>query len=263
MNDPSSIEVPIIAEDPFYWLINKPAGLLTQAPQGIASVESTFREQIKVRDSHPGAPFIGLPHRLDRSTSGVMLVARNQRSLARLGLQFQSRKINKFYLAVLSTPTDGATVPSERARWSNFVRKVQGRPFAEVASEGEPGAKLAELDIRFVASAGDRHLALIQLLTGRMHQIRIQAAARNMAVVGDTLYQQLFSGDRVAETEYEPSQVIALHSLRMEFRHPKSAKQMSATADLPSTWSQWSQQMHEESTQLVKRSCGQQAGWQL
>lgn len=263
MDDQSSREVPIIAEDPFYWLINKPAGLLTQAPQGITSVETTLCEQIRVRDSHPGAPFIGLPHRLDRSTSGAMLIARNQRSLARFGLQFQSRKINKFYIALLSASAAEARLPSEKTRWSDFVRKVPDRPFAEVAAEGEPGAKLAELDIRILASAGDKHLALIQLLTGRMHQIRIQAATRKMAVVGDTLYEQLSAADRAAETEYESSQEIALHSLRLEFRHPKTAKQMSATADLPPTWPGWAGQLQQQSTELVERSTGEFAAWQL
>ncbi|GAB5402205.1 MAG: RluA family pseudouridine synthase [Aureliella sp.] len=254
-------KIPIIAEDPFYWLINKPAGLLTQAAAGIDSVETQLRHQIKERDNHQGNPFVGLPHRLDRSTSGVMMVARNSRALSRFGQQFQSRKVNKFYLALLK----GELAPGT-ARWTDSVRKVQDRPLAEIVESTEQGARTAELDIKVIGSSDGVSLALIQLHTGRMHQIRIQAMHRGHAVVGDSLYEHLFEhrASGVQEGDYPVSDRVALHALRLEFRHPKTALPTSATAPIPEYWSEWSAKLAEPTKRLYQQSStDNQATWSL
>ena len=75
----------ILLEEPHFIVINKPSGLFSQSAPGIENVQSMLIEQLAKRDNHPGQPFIGLPHRLDRGTSGVMLLARNQRALKRFG----------------------------------------------------------------------------------------------------------------------------------------------------------------------------------
>lgn len=204
--------IPIVYEEPHFLLVNKPAALFSQAPPGIDSLQARLIAQLKARDQHPGEPFVGLPHRLDRGTSGIMLIARNQRALKRFGQQFQSRKVIKHYLAVVEGvlasasaacghQSDGsaaqerqrsATLPATQ-RWEDYVRKIPDLPRAEVVSSDAEGAKLAIALVDClcrVAADGvaTQSLLKVQLETGRMHQIRVQAAARGLPVVGDASY---------------------------------------------------------------------------
>src|SRR5690349_15735187 len=109
----------ILHEEAHFLLINKPSGLFSQSAPGIDNVQELLIAQLAERDHHPGRPFIGLPHRLDRGTSGVMLLARNQRALKRFGEQFHSRKVAKFYMAVV----EGEMSPG-RVTLSDYLRKV-------------------------------------------------------------------------------------------------------------------------------------------
>ena len=216
-------------------LVAKPAGLFTQAAPGVPSLEEQLVEQLRARDQHPGRPFVGLPHRLDRATSGVLLIARNQRALARFGQQFQSRKVIKYYVAIV----EGTLAPGVHV-WDDYLRKVADQPRAEVVAAETVGAKLAQLRIEALASDEERTLALIQLLTGRMHQIRLQAAHRGHPIVGDRLYgstniitNQSTALSDVTERREEPH---ALHAFRLGFHHPQTAVAMSVEAPLPQFW---------------------------
>ena len=82
--------IEILLESSWFLVINKPSGILTQAVPGIESVQTILVKQLQARDAVAATPFIGIPHRLDRPTSGAMIVARNQRSLRRLSDQFAS-----------------------------------------------------------------------------------------------------------------------------------------------------------------------------
>lgn len=209
-------------------LVNKPAGLLTQAVDGIDSLQTLLAAQLKIRDQHPGQPFIGLPHRLDRATSGVVLIAKNQRSLGRFGDQFHHRLVQKFYLAWVEGELDDA-----ECQWSDYVRKVDDQPLAEIVSAETPGGKLAEMQVQRIASHAGQSLALVKLLTGRMHQIRIQFASRGLPVVGD---EQYGSTIRLSDAEDIRRRPQGLHALRLEFRHPQTAVATSATAPIPEYW---------------------------
>ncbi len=223
--------LPIVYEESHFLLVNKPAGLFSQAAPGVPSLEEHLTAQLKQRDGHAGKPFVGLPHRLDRATSGIMLVARNQRALARFGAQFQSRKIQKFYLALVE-----GVLPSDVQTWEDHVRKIENQPQAEIVAPDQPGAKQAQLLVRSLLADGGRSLLLVQLLTGRMHQIRVQAAHRGFPVVGDRLYgsQSPWLDDDEGRDPRESAQ--ALHALRLEFRHPQTGKQMAHTAPPPAAW---------------------------
>jgi 23S rRNA pseudouridine1911/1915/1917 synthase len=224
----TELVITILYEEPHFMLVNKPAGLLTQAVEGIESLQTRLAEQIKIRDQHPGLPFIGLPHRLDRGTSGVVLIARNQRALRRFGDQFHHRLVQKFYLAWVE-----GEMGSVECQWSDYVRKVEDQPLAEIVSADAPGAKLAEMQVQQIASCDGQSLALIRLLTGRMHQIRVQFASRGLPVVGD---QQYGSQVRLSDHEELRLRPHGLHALRLEFRHPQTAIFISATAAIPEYW---------------------------
>lgn len=240
--------IPILLDDQHFMIVNKPAGLFSQAAAGIASVETQLAQQLKLRDAHPGTPFIGLPHRLDRSTSGAMLVARNQRSLARFGAQFQSRKVGKLYLAILV-----GSVADDFATWSDRIRKLEGEPRAEIVPPEAEGGRQASLAMRVLARSAKHSLVLVQLHTGRMHQIRVQAASRGLPVLGDPTYGEILAG---SQTEYSSAIPIGLHAMRLEIRHPKTAKQISCTADLPEAWQDYVPELVSKQREIVRRSAG-------
>lgn len=225
-------QLTILHEEAHFLVIDKPVGLFSQAATGIESVQTRLTAQLKQRDQHPGIPFIGLPHRLDRGTSGVMLIARNQRALSRFGEQFQSRKIGKYYLAAVV-----GQIADQTHRWSDFVRKIPDQPLAEVCSQATAGARLADLTVRPLVQAGGVSLLLVHLLTGRMHQIRIQAASRGVHILGDTTYggPEFFDLQSSEAVDGELAS-LTLHALRLEIRHPQTAKPMAFTAATPAFW---------------------------
>ncbi len=259
------LPIPIVYEEPHFLLVNKPAALFSQAAAGIDSLQARLIAQLKARDQHPGEPFVGLPHRLDRGTSGIMLIARNQRALKRFGQQFQSRKVVKHYLAVVegapvSADAGGAhghgdstqiplasSVLQSGLRWEDYLRKIADVPQAEVVSADTEGAKLAVARVDWLCSASAEHVATqsllkIQLETGRMHQIRVQAASRGWPVVGDASYGARLpwssgsQGSPTSDTHGHPP--IALHAWSLEFRHPQTAKAMRCVAPVPDNWQQ-------------------------
>ena len=256
------IPIPIIYEEPHFLLVNKPAALFSQAPVGIDSLQTRLVNQLKQRDQHPGEPFIGLPHRLDRGTSGIMLIARNQRALKRFGEQFQSRKVIKHYLAVVEgeySPTAAPSAPAPQ-RWEDYLRKIPDKPQAEVVAADVEGAKLAVANVECLQIAAGQSLLRVQLETGRMHQIRIQAASRGLPVVGDASYGAKLTWQATVEP-FDPSRIaplsdtphvprdadnanahlhppVALHAWSLEFRHPQTAKSMRLVAPVPANWQQ-------------------------
>ncbi len=219
----------ILLEEPHFIVINKPSGLFSQSAPGIENVQVMLSEQLAQRDSHPGVPFIGLPHRLDRGTSGVMLLARNQRALKRFGEQFHSRKVAKHYMAVVE-----GQMPTERQTLSDYLRKIPEKPLAEIVSADAEGAKLAEMIVQPRVVAQRYTLVDIELLTGRMHQIRLQLASRGFPVVGDWSY-----GSSQTFGPLDPEgfrQCLALHCRCLEFRHPQTAKPIRVVAPVSKPW---------------------------
>ena len=225
--------IEILLESPWFLVINKPSGVLTQAVPGIESVQTMLVGQLQSRDSAAATPFIGIPHRLDRPTSGAMVVARNQRSLRRLSDQFASRKVNKIYHAIVPRISETAQV-----EWRDSMRKVTDEARAELVSASEEGAKEAVLRFhvvdQFVLGQNAVSLVEIALETGRMHQIRLQFASHGHPILGDVLYgsEVVWLGSPPGERESP----IALHARSIEFRHPQNAELVSQIAPYPAGW---------------------------
>lgn len=227
--------IEILLEDPWFLVINKPPHLLSQALPTISSVQAELIKQLA--DRMPSTPFVGIPHRLDRMTSGVMVIARNQRALKRLCEQFASRKVIKHYLAWVH-----GIVP-ESARWQDTMRKVPDQPRAEMVTADSEDGRIAALSFerlqhreaiadRQCDPRGSRSLVKIELETGRMHQIRLQFGARGHAILGDALYgSDCTWGERRSDWREPP---IALHAFRLQFFHPKTGEATSVIAKPPS-----------------------------
>jgi 23S rRNA pseudouridine1911/1915/1917 synthase len=225
----------VLYEDNHCLALSKPAGLLTQGvPPGIPTLEAHARAYLKEKYHKAGHVYLGIPHRLDRPVSGVVLFARSSKAAARLAEQFRNRSVAKVYLGLVE---HSGNPPPEEGEWSDFLRKIQAEARSEVVAAGHPEGKLATL--RFRRIAADERCALLRLepLTGRMHQIRVQSASRGWPIFGDVLYGATTSFGAPAELPRD--RVIALHGWRLTFLHPIRYEPVTVTAPLPNEWGPW------------------------
>lgn len=208
--------------------IAKPAGLATQAPPGLPSAEAWLRGRLA-----PTA-YVGVPHRLDRAVSGVLLLAVTPRAARKLSRQFERREIAKIYLALLTGPSVDAVTETGETLWRDRIAKITDEPRARIAASDEPGARDAETRVRFLGrpSAGVLGVRL-EPLTGRMHQLRVQAAARGLPIVGDTLYGALPEPDAPADPRRRP---IALHAWCITYADPDTGETIRVEAPPPPGW---------------------------
>jgi 23S rRNA-/tRNA-specific pseudouridylate synthase len=158
-----------------------------------------------------------------------MVFARHVRAARRLCDQFASRLVQKTYWAAV----EGRVEPLA-GTWVDHIRKIPGEARAEIVAESEPDAKLAVLHYRVLAEFEFGSLLEIELETGRTHQIRVQAAARDFTILGDQLYGSaaLFG----PPTDNPRERAIGLHARSLEFRHPMTRQPVTITAALPTYW---------------------------
>ncbi len=229
-------EPTILCEDGPLLVLNKPAGMLTQGvPDGpVPTVEAWAKAYLKQKYGKPGNVYLGIPHRLDRPVSGVIVFARNSKAAARLAEQFRDRTIHKEYLCV----TDGVPSPPTQ-RLVDWLLKDPEQAHVTVTDEHTCGAKAAELTYEVLQTANGKALVRIALHTGRMHQIRVQLGHRGWPVAGDRQYgaPQAFPG--VEDGDRPHPTIIALHAARLELSHPIRYDRLTLQAPLPETWQQF------------------------
>jgi RluA family pseudouridine synthase len=210
-------------------VVMKPAGLLTQAPPGIDSTEARIKNWLRAREGKSGNIYLGVPHRLDRPVSGVMVFARHERAARRLSRQFELRTVRKVYWACVS----GIVEPAE-GTWTDMILKIVGQPRAMVVPPESSEGQKALLRYRRLGVFDWGSWLEIELVTGRNHQIRVQASSRGHAVLGDTMYGSIVPFGPSFDDQRD--QVIALHGRRLELRHPMTDEQLSISAPLPAYW---------------------------
>ena len=230
----------------------KPAGLATQAPMGIPSAESWLRRQLH-GDNAGG--YIGVPHRLDRGVSGVVLFAATPRAARKLSRQFERREVRKTYLAIVACgDADGETIErmsAEAVTWRDMVEKITDEARTRIVPADQPGGReavtLARLRCRLPP---DRLLLELSPVTGRMHQLRLQAAARGLLILGDDLYgvadeawmnipQTNTPQTRAAvvpSVDDPRTRPIALHACRITYADPDTRAEVTIEATLPTYW---------------------------
>jgi 23S rRNA pseudouridine1911/1915/1917 synthase len=227
---PDVPELQILLEDNHCLAVVKPAGLLTQGvPAGIATLEAMVKTYLKEKHQKPGNVYLGIPHRLDRPVSGVVLFARNSKAAGRLAEQFQNRQVKKVYWALV----EGLVEPIEGV-WSDWLRKLPEEARAEVVQEGAVDARHAVSRYRRLAVGSDWSLLELEPETGRMHQLRLQCASRGWPILGDQLYGSTHSFGPPAELPRD--RVIALHARSLTFLHPLRYEPITLTAPLPEYW---------------------------
>jgi RluA family pseudouridine synthase len=211
-------------------VVNKPPGILTQAPAGIDSLEVQVKAFYREREQKEGNIYLGLPHRLDRPVSGAIVFARHVRAAQRLASQFENRTVSKVYWAVV----EGEVQPDE-GTWTDHLHKRHGMAQTLLVPPGDPRGKLAVMHYRVLRRIDKLSTWLeVQLETGRTHQIRVQAASRGHPVVGDAQYgsTQPF-GEQFSD---ERLRAIALHARQLGFNHPMTSEAVDVIAPLPDSW---------------------------
>ncbi len=227
---PSDLATPldILCEDGPVLAVNKPAGLLTLgAIPGVPTLERLVKQHLKEKHQKPGNVYLGIPHRLDRPVSGVVVFARNSKAAARLAEQFRERQVRKLYWALVEKAPD----PPE-GELIDWLLKTPDKAHVEIVPPVTPGAREARLRYRMLSG---QPLLEIELVTGRTHQIRVQLAARGFPIVGDVQYgAQTFLGEmREADPRDEP---IALHARSLTILHPVRYDELTIVAPVPANW---------------------------
>lgn len=219
--------LPVLFEDDHCLFVNKPSGVLTQAPLGIDSLERRIKSYLPPHDS-----YLGVPHRLDRSASGVMVFAKSPKAARRLAEQFQSKTVEKTYWALVE-----GSIIEPKGTWIDTMRKVEGEPRAELVPADHPDAKNAILHFIHRGHTETINWLEIQLETGRTHQIRLQAGSRGLPILGDKLYGSKYNfGDAHSD---ERLNAIALHARQLTLIHPTNRQSMTIEAPAPAAWQRY------------------------
>jgi len=211
--------VTVLHEDDLFLVVNKPAGLLAQ-PDHTGDPDVLSRVKKHLARTGTSDPFVGLVHRLDRPTSGLMVLARTSAAARHLSRQFRERTVQKRYLAVVEGPLRGI------GTWRDYVAKPGRQP--KIVTPDHPDGKRAVLEWQALARGRDTTLLQVELRTGRPHQIRLQAAERALPVVGDGRYGASDDG---------PPGGIALHHAVLRVDHPTEARRATFVAGVPADWS--------------------------
>ena len=211
----------VLYEDNHIIVINKAAGEIVQGDKtGDTSLCDTMKQYIKEKYAKPGNVFIGLPHRLDRPVSGIVVFAKTSKALERLNRMFSEGAVKKIYWAL----TKGKPTPVEADIDSWILRNEKMNKSFSYPKEVK-GAKRALLHYRLAAASQNYNLIEVELKTGRHHQIRCQLSSIGCPIKGDLKYGAQRSN---------PDGSISLHARYIEFTHPVSKETIAITAPLPS-----------------------------
>ena len=207
----------ILYEDNHLLIIHKEPGELVQGDRtGDRIVLDRYRDYIKEKYKKPGNVFLHAVHRLDRPTSGVLILGRTSKALTRMTALFKKQEIVKTYLAITSNK-----LPKENDRLVNYIQKDSRSNKSKVCQPSEKGAKKAILNYELISSSENLYLYRITPLTGRSHQIRVQLAHLNAPIVGDVKY-----GGKPCDN----AKMIYLHCREMKFVHPVRKNEITVEA---------------------------------
>ncbi|KIA89371.1 RluA family pseudouridine synthase [Kaistella jeonii] len=216
----------IVFEDNHLLVINKKAGQLVQGDKtGDLSLLDLLKNFIKVRDHKPGNVFLGLVHRIDRPTSGLVIYAKTSKALSRLTQMVKNREIKKTYWAVVPK----VEIPQTQ-RLVHYLQKNEKNNKTTVFPKVTEGAKEAILNYEIIKTLDNFQLLEIDLETGRHHQIRAQLSKIGAPIKGDLKYGAARSN---------PDGGIHLHARKLEFLHPVTNENVTITAEVPQNDPVW------------------------
>ncbi|MCL2413577.1 MAG: RluA family pseudouridine synthase [Bacteroidales bacterium] len=210
----------IIYEDNHLIAINKRSGEIVQGDKtGDVCVVDELKSFLKKRDNKPGNVFVGLPHRLDRPTSGVLLLTKTGKALAKINKLIHDREFDKTYWAIVRNKP-----PKNSDRLVHWLQKNEKQNKSYASDIEKDGWQKAELDYKIIASSDNYYLLEIKLLTGRHHQIRVQLSEIRCPIRGDLKYG-------FERSNRDGS--ISLHARALEFIHPIKNEPIKIIAPAP------------------------------
>jgi len=220
-------EADILFEDNHLIAINKRAGQLSQPDNdGNPGLEYYVKQYIAHKYNKPGEVFLGSIHRLDQPTTGVILFARTSKAHVRMEKLFREREIEKTYWALTQKK------PKElKGSLKHYVYQMPEKNIMKITSDPDrAGAKLAEMDYKYLRSVRGVHLYQVLLKTGRKHQIRVQLSTIGGPIIGDLKY---------GYKNPLPDASVALHARSLAFIHPVQKVPIKIIAPLPKQIESW------------------------
>ncbi|MGO4394790.1 RluA family pseudouridine synthase [Variovorax sp. M-6] len=228
-------EFPLLLEDDALLAIDKPAGVAVHGGSGVS-----FGVIEQLRRARPAARFLELVHRLDRETSGILLVAKKRSALTALQDQFRERETGKTYLALVegNWPANRKVLDAPLAKYllPAAAGAAEGERRVRVVAKDHPDAMRAVTLVKVLARfslAGDPatfSLLAVTIKTGRTHQIRVHLASAGHAIAGDDKYGAF---ERNRALQKLGLKRMFLHAWRLQFTHPASAERIALQAELP------------------------------
>lgn len=223
LSDKNNLQV--LHEDNHIIVVNKRVGDIVQGDKtGDQPLSDVVKSYIKDKYNKPGEVFLGVVHRLDRPTTGIVLFAKTSKALTRLNEMFKNRDTKKTYWAIVKN----APEPTE-AVLEHYLKRNSKNNTSKAHSKEVPESKLARLDYKTIYKLTNYTVLEINLHTGRHHQIRAQLTAIGSPIKGDLKY---------GFNRSNPDGGIHLHARKLEFIHPVTKEPISILAPVPdeSTW---------------------------
>ena len=215
----------ILYEDNHLLVVNKKVGEIVQGDKtSDEPLTETYKAFIAQRDAKPGQVFMGLPHRLDRPVSGIVVLAKTSKALERLNAMFRDGDVTKVYWALVCNEPLLKEKLLEGLIWRN---EKQNKSYMCRPGALRKDAKQAKLRYTYINKTERYYLLEIELLTGRHHQIRCQLADMGCPIKGDLKY---------GAPRSNPDGGISLHARRITFVHPVKKESMTIEAPVPTSW---------------------------
>lgn len=211
----------ILHEDNHIIVVNKRVGDIVQGDKtGDKPLSEIVKEYIKEKYNKPGEVFLGVVHRLDRPTTGIVVFAKTSKALERLNKMFSERETSKTYWAVVKNKP-----PKTEDNLIHFLKRNEKNNTSKAHLKEIPESKKASLDYKIIKELNNYFALEINLHTGRHHQIRAQLQAIGCPIKGDLKY----GFDRS-----NPDGGIHLHARKLAFIHPVSKEKIEIIAPTPS-----------------------------
>lgn len=220
-------EFPLLFEDDSLMAIDKPAGVAVHGGSGVS-----FGVIEQLRRARPSARLLELVHRLDRETSGVLLVAKKRSALKNLQDQFRERETGKTYLALVQGqwPSNRKVIDLPLEKFLIAKGESEGERRVRVVAKDDPNGMRAITLVKVARLIGSCTLLEVTIKTGRTHQIRVHLASLGHPILGDDKY-----GDFEHNRQWQKLGLkrMFLHAWRLQFRHPVSGENMRLMSELP------------------------------
>ena len=225
-------QLPIIFEDDSLLIIDKPAGLAVHGGSGVS-----FGVIEQLRAAYPKLKFLELVHRLDKETSGLLILAKKRSALVHLHEQIRNGRMDKRYYAILKGALE-QSVTHVQAALHKYV-SANGERRVVVAHEGEGQSAHTQFNIDRVfhlsSDASHPYTAVrVKIFTGRTHQIRVHSASIDHPIIGDDKYGDFELNKALAK---KTGQRMFLHAHTLRFKHPQTDELLSVTAPIPKAFS--------------------------